>query len=139
MGAGAETGRRRAMSQINVTPFVDVMLVLLVIFLVTAPMMESGIDVNLPKVASGPITSAEEPIVISINKKGAVIINKKKVPMSKLNNKLKAVFKRRKDRTVYLKADESVPYGQVAKAMAEIRKSGISKIAMITEPPSENK
>ncbi len=127
--------RKRPMSNINVTPFVDVMLVLLVIFLVTAPMMESGIDVNLPKVASGPIQSAQEPLVVSIDRKGRVIINKKQIKITELNKKLRAIFKNRSDKTVYLKADESVSYGKVAKAMAEIRKSGISKIAMITEPP----
>jgi len=130
---------RRALSQINVTPFVDVMLVLLVIFLVTAPMMESGIDVNLPEVASGPITSAEEPIVVTIDKTGAVIINKRRIEISELDRKLQAVFQRRTDRVVYLRADAAVSYGHVAKAMAEIRKSGISKIAMITEPPPEEK
>ncbi len=131
--------RKRAISSINVTPFVDVMLVLLVIFLVTAPMMESGIDVNLPKVESGPITAAEKPLVLTIDKKGVIRINKQRMALAGLDKKLKAILKRRTDRVVYIKADESVSYGRVAKTLAAIRKSGVSKIAMITEPPPEER
>lgn len=133
-------GRRRAVSAINVTPFVDVMLVLLVIFLVTAPMMESGIDVNLPKVESGPLQAAkEEPLVLTIDKKGIIRINKQRFKINQLNTKLKAILKRRSDRIVYIKADAAVSYGHVAKAMAIIRGAGVSKIAMITEPPPDKR
>ena len=127
------------MSNINVTPFVDVMLVLLVIFMVTAPMMETGIDVNLPEVESGSVEGRDEPIVVSIDKKGHVFINKKKITLRKLKGNLSAIIKRRKDKTVYLRADEAVPYGKVAAAMATIRTSGIKKIAMITETPQKSR
>lgn len=125
---------RRIISNINVTPLVDVMLVLLVIFMVTAPMMEAGIDVNLPKADAGALKAVEDPIIITINKEGKIFINKKVVTNSELKKKLKAIYKRRKDSTIYLKADASVAYGVVAKTMAEIRSSGLEKIAMVTEP-----
>ncbi len=126
----------RMLSSINVTPFVDVMLVLLVIFMVTTPLMETGIDVNLPEVEAGSVEGRDEPIIVSVDKKGDVFINKKKVSLSKLRGNLTAIVKRRKDKTVYLRADEAVPYGKVARTMATIRSSGIKKIAMITETPT---
>ena len=128
----------RMLSSINVTPFVDVMLVLLVIFMVTAPMMETGIDVNLPEVEAGSVEGQDEPIIVSVDKKGQVFINKKKISLSKLKGNLTAIVKRRKNKTVYLRADEAVPYGKVARTMATIRTSGITKIAMITETPQRS-
>ncbi len=128
---------RRILSEINVTPFVDVMLVLLVIFMVTAPMMESGIDVNLPKVESGPVEGRQKPLIVTIDRKGAIFINKRRLKLAELERKLQAILKRRTDRVVYLRADASVPYGKVARAMAAIRNSGVERIAMITEPPEE--
>ena len=126
---------KRIMSTINVTPFVDVMLVLLVIFMVTAPMMESGIDVNLPKVSTGAVkTPQEEPLVVTIDRKGGIFVNTAGITLHELGKKLKLIFERRRDIVVYLRADTDVPYGHVARAMAEIRRSGIEKIAMITEP-----
>lgn len=127
---------RRIISSINVTPLVDVMLVLLVIFMVTAPMLESGIDVNLPKANAGALATVQDPIIVTINKLGKIFINKKAVTNAQLRKKLTAIYKRRKDETIYLKADASVAYGVVARAMAEIRSSGIEKIAMVTEPGS---
>ncbi len=126
----------RMLSSINVTPFVDVMLVLLVIFMVTAPMMETGIDVNLPEVESGSVEGQDEPIIVSVDKKGNVFINKKQISLGKLRGNLTAIVKRNKNKTVYLRADEAVPYGKVASTMATIRSSGIKKIAMITETPT---
>lgn len=125
---------RRIISTINVTPLVDVMLVLLVIFMVTAPMMDSGIDVDLPKAGGKALNTVQDPITITIDKKGKTYINKKAVTRSELRKKLTAIYKHRKDSTIYLKADASVAYGIVAKTMAEIRSSGLEKIAMITEP-----
>lgn len=130
---------RRLLNQINVTPFVDVMLVLLIIFMVTAPMMREGIDVDLPDVEASGISMPEEPLVITINKKGEVFINETSVKVAKLRVKLKAIVKRRKDKMVLLKADSSVKYGQVAKVMAEVRGAGIEKLGMMTEPEGSSR
>jgi biopolymer transport protein TolR len=130
----SRTKTKALLSQINVTSLVDVMLVLLIIFMVTAPMMQEGIDVNLPKVRAGAITSDEEPLIISINKKGHLFIEKKKVTLKELGKKLSTILKRRKEKMVLLMADAEVPYGHVIKAMAEIRNAGVDKVGMVTEP-----
>jgi biopolymer transport protein TolR len=127
------------MSQINVTPLVDVMLVLLIIFMLTAPMMQTGIDVKLPQIEAANIKTSEEPIIITIKKDGSIHINKNEVKLDKLETKLKAVFKRRTDDTLLLRADAEVSYGRVAETMAKIRKAGIQKISMITEPVTDKK
>ncbi|MBI5599586.1 MAG: ExbD/TolR family protein [Deltaproteobacteria bacterium] len=115
------------------------MLVLLVIFMVTAPMMESGIDVNLPRVEAGQVTAPEEPLVVTIDREGKIFINTRQLAPSELGVKLRAIFERRADRVVYLKADEDVPYGTVARVMSEVRRSGVERIAMITETPREKR
>ena len=122
------------LSAINVTPFVDVMLVLLIIFMVTAPMMTEGIDVQLPEVEATGLNIPEEPLIIAVNAKGAFFINNNKIKISELEAKLRAIFKSRKDKMVLLKADSRVAYGSVARAMAEIRAAGITNIGMMTEP-----
>ncbi|MCK5235491.1 MAG: protein TolR [Deltaproteobacteria bacterium] len=127
---------KRLLSQINVTPFVDVILVLLIIFMVTAPMMQTGIDVSVPEVEAQSIQTQEEPIVVSINSKGLIFINKTEVELAKLGGKLRAVFEKRSDKSLLLKADKRVSYGIVAKTMGEIKKAGINKIGMVTEPGS---
>ncbi|MCK4738672.1 MAG: protein TolR [Deltaproteobacteria bacterium] len=130
---------KKLLSQINVTPLVDVILVLLIIFMVTAPMMQTGIDVKLPEVETSSIKTTDEPVIVTITKKGNIYINKTSVELGSLKKKLQAIFKRRPDNALLLKADASVPYGQVAKAMAEIRKAGIQKVGMVTEPlPTNN-
>jgi biopolymer transport protein TolR len=125
---------RRILSQINVVPLVDIVLVLLIIFMITAPMLEEGIDVNLPKVEASGLPTPQEPVIITINEKGDIYINSKKLKPAELGKKLEAIFKRRKDDMVLLKADAKIPYGVVAATMAEIRKAGIVKIGMVTEP-----
>lgn len=132
--------QRTVLSQINVTPFVDVMLVLLIIFMVTAPMLEEGLDVNLPKVkAAGLPASGEEPLVITINKEGAIFINKNRILFSDLKGKLEKIYQggRRKQDMVLLKADKDAFYGHVVKVMAEIRKAGIERVGMMTESVEE--
>lgn len=132
-----DTGRgpeKRFMSQINVTPLVDVMLVLLIIFMVTAPMMQEGLEVNLPNVEATGIKQDSEPLVVTIDKDRRVFINDKRLKTSELKAKLEAIARSRKGVTVLLKADEAVPYGVVVSAMAEIRKAGIEKVGMVTEP-----
>lgn len=125
---------KRILSQINVVPLVDIVLVLLIIFMITAPMLEEGIDVNLPKVDAAGLPTPKEPVIITINDKGDIYINNKKMKPAELGVKLKAIFKRKQDDMVLLKADATVPYGIVAATMAEIRKAGIVKIGMVTEP-----
>ena len=126
--------RRRAMSEINVTPFVDVMLVLLVIFMVTAPMIQQGIDVQLPKTQTEGLKSSGETLVITVKRDGEVFVQSSEVPMQELEEKLGSIFAARGDREVFLRADEKVAYGTVAKTLAILRRAGASRIGMVTEP-----
>jgi biopolymer transport protein TolR len=122
------------MSDINVTPFVDVMLVLLIIFMVTAPMMIEGLNVDLPEATAKPLDSEKEHLVISIDKNQLIYINDFKVAVDFLGEKLNIILQGRSDREVYLKADKNIPYGIVVQVMAEIKKAGIEQLGMITEP-----
>ena len=125
---------RGTMSQINVTPLVDVMLVLLVIFMVTAPMMQQGVQVNLPKAETKALPSLEETVVVSIEKSGRLFINSSEVTSGDLRSKLMTMFANRSKKEVFLKADRDVPYGEVVRIMAEIKGAGIERLGMITEP-----
>ena len=122
------------MSDINVTPFVDVMLVLLIIFMVTAPMMIQGLNVDLPEATAKPLDSEKEHLVITINKDRQVFINDFEVTVEFLRDKLNKVLQGRMDRDVYLKADKAIPYGIVVQVMAEIKGAGVEQLGMITEP-----
>jgi biopolymer transport protein TolR len=122
---------RNVLSEINVTPFVDVMLVLLVIFMVTAPLLQQGIDVNLPK-AKGKDLPPEERINLIIKKGGVIYMNENPVSMTEMRKKLEAISKLNPN--VFLKADKDVPYGIVVEVMGEIKEAGIEKLGMITEP-----
>ena len=135
MEIGSRDNRDRGtMSQINVTPLVDVMLVLLVIFMVTAPMMQQGVQVNLPKAETKALTAPEESVVVSIEKSGGVYINSDQIPAGELRAKLSEMFAKRSKKEVFLKADKDVTYGEVVKAMAEIKGAGIERLGMVTEP-----
>jgi biopolymer transport protein TolR len=122
---------RRVLSEINVIPLVDVMLVLLIIFMATAPMLQQGIDVDLPQ-ARGKDLPAEERVTVVIKKGGAIYMNDNPVSMAELTKRLSAISKLNPN--VFLKADRDVPYGLVAEVMGEIRVAGIEKLGMITEP-----
>ena len=122
------------MSEINVTPFVDVMLVLLIIFMVTAPMMIQGLNVDLPEASAKPLESEKEHLVVTINKEQQIFINDFEVTVETLGNKLTKVLQGRTDRDVYLKADKGIPYGTVVQVMAEIKGAGVEQLGMITEP-----
>ncbi|NTU41771.1 MAG: ExbD/TolR family protein [Nitrospirales bacterium] len=123
--------QRTALSEINVTPLVDVMLVLLIIFMVTAPLLQQGIDVNLPQ-AKGKDLPPEERITIVVRKGGVLLLNETPLTMKELVAKLSALSARKP--SVFLKADRDVPYGIVAELMGEIKEAGIERLGMITEP-----
>jgi len=124
----------RLMSDINVTPFVDVMLVLLIIFMVTAPMMIQGVNVSLPETTSDPLPSETEHLVITINRNNQIYINDYQVELDFLQEKLKKIIGNRMDSEVYLKADKAIAYGVVVRVMSEIKGAGIEKLGMVTEP-----
>jgi biopolymer transport protein TolR len=110
------------------------MLVLLVIFMVTAPMMQQGVQVNLPKADTKAMTPVEESVVVSVDKNGKVFIDKEEVPSADLRKRLSAMFVSRTKKEVFLKADAGVPYGEVVRTMADIKGAGIERLGMVTEP-----
>jgi biopolymer transport protein TolR len=129
----------RLMSDINVTPFVDVMLVLLVIFMVTAPMMMQGVDVTLPETTSEPLVAKKENLIITINNKNQVYINDYQITFDFLQEKLKKILQGRENREVYLRADKEISYGFVVRVMSELKGAGVEKLGMVTEPISKKK
>ncbi len=124
-------------SQINVTPLVDVMLVLLVIFMVTAPIIQQGVQVNLPQAKAGAIPGKEEQLVVAITRSGKIYLNDNPMTLTELGLKLRAIRQLRQDREVYLRADQDVRYGIVMRTIAEIKQAGIEKLGMVTRPPSQ--
>lgn len=124
----------RPISEINVTPFVDVMLVLLIIFMVTAPLMQQGVEVDLPETTTQPLRLQSEPLILSIKADGTVFVSRKEIPMADLQKKLKAIFEGRDDKEIFLRADKKTAYGDVVKAMAAARLAGATTLGMVTEP-----
>lgn len=122
------------LSEINVTPLVDVMLVLLVVFMITAPMMQQGIDIKLPRTATAGIETKSEPLVLTIKPGGKLLLGNTGVEIAGLNSKLKGIFKTRADKQVYIKADKSVDYGVVAEVIAEVKAAGIENVGLVTLP-----
>lgn len=131
------SGSDSLLSDINVTPFVDVMLVLLIIFMVTAPMMVQGVDVNLPRAASGPLKGDEQFLVVSIKKDQSVYINDQAVGLGFLTEKLGKILEQVDRRNVYLRADAEVPYGVVVDVMSRVKRAGVESLGMITLPEDE--
>jgi biopolymer transport protein TolR len=122
------------MSDINVVPLVDVMLVLLIIFMVTAPMMMVGVEVNLPQTKAQSIKTQEDPLVLTVNKKGEIFLEEHAMKLEELGTKIETIFKYRRDKEVVLRADKDIPYGFVIKVMAEVKRAGVTKLGMVTEP-----
>ena len=137
MNVNANKNAHRMLSEINVTPFVDVMLVLLVIFMVTAPMMQSGFDVDLPQVKAKTIHTNEMPLIVTISKDKKIEILDYEFTLDRLKSKLEFISQGRADKEIYLKADKTVPYGFVMEVMAEIKDAGYEKLGMITMPLEE--
>ncbi|MBW2095313.1 MAG: protein TolR [Deltaproteobacteria bacterium] len=126
--------RKSYMGDINVTPLVDVMLVLLIIFMVTAPMMMQGVNVNLPKTTTKYIKTKDEPLVLSINKKREVFLENRRIDTQHLEAKIKKIFENRREKEILLRADKDVPYGFVIKVVASVKRAGVNKLGMVTEP-----
>jgi biopolymer transport protein TolR len=132
-----DPGRRGTLvSQINVTPLVDVMLVLLIIFMITAPIIQQGVEVNIPKVKAGALAGEEQQFVVSITRGSEIFLNDAKISTDQLSLKLKAIAVERPDREVFIRADEEVPYGVVIRTMAAIKAAGIENVGMVTEMPA---
>ncbi|OFW87273.1 MAG: protein TolR [Alphaproteobacteria bacterium RIFCSPHIGHO2_12_FULL_45_9] len=142
-GGGGRGGYRksyRPMSEINVTPFIDVMLVLLIVFMVTAPLLSAGIPVDLPKTEAASVSEKDDkPLEVAVNKKGDIYIGETKVTAAELLVKLAAITGDDKERRVFIKADQGLAYGKVMEILGSINKAGYKKVALITEPtPSKN-
>ena len=129
-----KTNSDSMMSDINVTPLVDVMLVLLIIFMVAAPMMVQGVDVDLPQTTSKPLSSEKEPLIVTIDKNGGIHINTLEVEVDYLTEKLKKVLENRDNKEVFFRADKDVAYGKVIQVMAAMKAAGIEKLGMVTVP-----
>lgn len=131
--------RRGRISQINVTPFVDVMLVLLVIFMITAPLLTVGVEVDLPKTAAQQVKGDDEPLVISINKKNEIFLQETPIEYDALVPKLLAITERRADARIFMRADRDISYGRVMEVMGAVNGAGFSNVALVTESLKEKR
>ena len=129
---GSKNKRGHLLSEINVTPFVDVMLVLLIIFMVTAPMLQQGIGISLPQAKAGGAKISKEPFILKIKKDEKIYIGDQTILLSDLSQKLTALFEHKEGQAVYLQADKSISYGMVAQTLGEIKSSGIEEVSLIT-------
>lgn len=126
-----------SISQINVVPLVDVMLVLLVIFMVTAPIIQQGVTVDLPQAKAGALQGEQEQLVVTVEKSGKLYLNDVEIALDDLTTKLEAVIRLRPEKQVFLRADRTVPYGEVVRVMAAVRGAGVQALGMVTELPTE--
>ena len=133
----ANSKSRMALSEINVTPLVDVMLVLLIIFMVTTPLMQQGLEVELPETANSGVATSDEPFVLVIRKDKHLFIGETQIESAGLRQRLSAIFEKRRNKQIYLQADRNVDYGFVAEVMGEIRAAGIYSIGLVTLPKSQ--
>jgi biopolymer transport protein TolR len=137
MGVGGKS--RTTMAEINVTPLVDVMLVLLIIFMITAPMLQHELDVNLPVAAGIPQITTEDQVVLTVNKQGNIYLDQTTYTLETLRPKLQTLYQTRRNKDIFLRADTDVPYGKVIQVMDEVKKAGILKLGMLTQPPAEKR
>jgi biopolymer transport protein TolR len=137
MGMSTGGGSNTPMSEINITPFVDVMLVLLIIFMITAPMMSKGVEINLPKAKAQPMEVDESKLLMIIDAKRNVFLGETLVPHTRLEDVLINNVRLQREGEIYLKADRNIPYGFVVQVMAIIKKAGIPKLGMVTDPIAE--
>ena len=128
---------RGPVSEINITPLVDVMLVLLVIFMVATPMMETGISVQLPKASAKAIDKSANPLTLSLLKDGRIYLEKEEITLAGLSPRLAAAFKGRERKEIFIRADGALPYAVVAQAMATVKQAGVEKIGLVTLPPEQ--
>lgn len=143
VGNGGGNGRRngrgssmRPMSEINVTPLVDVMLVLLIIFMIAAPLLTVGVSVDLPQAKAPPLTGDEEPLTVTVDKDGLIYLQETEVEIEKLVPRLVAIAESGFDERIYVRGDTAVDYGTVLKVMATMNQAGFRRIAMVSETPS---
>jgi biopolymer transport protein TolR len=134
--SGGQRGRYRPLAEINVTPLVDVMLVLLIIFMVTAPLMTSGVSVDLPKTSSQPLNTDSEPLTVSINAEGAIFLQNEPVDLPDLVAKLQAIAQNNPDRRIFVRGDKSNTYGRIMEVMGTITEGGFTKVALLAEQPA---
>ena len=137
MAFNLKRSEREPMSEINVTPFVDVMLVLLIIFMVTAPLLTVGVQVDLPETSADTLPEESEPLTLTINSKGEVFIQETKIEFDNLIKKILAVSKNRTDTRIYVGGDKTINYGRVLEVMGKLSGSGFTKVALISEPYKE--
>lgn len=126
------------MSDINMTPFVDIVLVLLIIFMISAPMMTQGVDVALPQANTQALPSESEQVIVTVDVENRIFINDLEVSQEALRQKLQAIVRERPDQQVYFRADKSLPYGTAVNVMAEIKRAGVSRLGMVTDPITPN-
>ena len=134
---GRKVGSYRPMSEINVTPMVDVMLVLLVVFMVTAPLLTVGVPVDLPKTKASVIVGEDEPLVVTLNAEGKLILQDTEVELDQLVARLVAITENRKETRVFVRGDRKIAYGEVMQVMGRINLAGFTRVALITELPRE--
>lgn len=130
---GRGRGRYRPLAEINVTPLVDVMLVLLIVFMVAAPLMTSGVNVDLPKTSAAPLSQDSEPLTVSVNAAGKIFLQESETPLPELVTKLQALAQNKPDRRIYVRGDKTIPYGTIMEVMATITQGGFTKVALLAE------
>lgn len=138
-GIGRRSGRYMPMSEINVTPFVDVMLVLLIVFMVTAPLLTVGVPVDLPKTQASQLSDQVEPLVVTVNAEGRLFIQETETDTAQLVPRLQAITQNKPDTRIYVRGDQAINYGRVMEVMGLINSAGFTKVALIAEMPREGR
>jgi biopolymer transport protein TolR len=133
-GSGGRKARYQPLSEINVTPFVDVMLVLLIIFMVAAPLMNTAVNVDLPKTTASPVNQDSEPLNVSVNSQGQVFLQDQSVQLPELAAKLTAIAQDQKDRRIFVRGDKANSYGTMMEVMGVIIQGGFTKVSLLTDP-----